>query len=268
MENNNETKKWFTRGGSEVTKNVVPVKEDTAEWTHQEPCSRCGGAGGHEMWRFTGWTCFDCGGSGKGNIRTEKVYTAEKLAKLNESQSKRDAKKAEKLAAEWEVKTAAQKIWREAHAEALALMESVKEGNPFLMDLVYTAEIRPLSDRQLETGVEAANRQIERQKKNAETTWVASEGERIEFVWTTDKVVELEPSFFGYRKIYNSLVLAHDENGNNFKYIGSGYGWPPVGETRKVKATVKSHDEYKGVKQTVVSRPKFTEQEVSNEGEN
>jgi hypothetical protein len=28
-------------------------------------CSRCGGAGGSEAWRHTGWTCYQCGGRGK-----------------------------------------------------------------------------------------------------------------------------------------------------------------------------------------------------------
>ena len=30
------------------------------------PCTRCGGAGGSSKWHHTGWTCFNCGGSGRG----------------------------------------------------------------------------------------------------------------------------------------------------------------------------------------------------------
>jgi len=63
------------------------------------PCSRCGGAGGGDKWQFTGWTCFDCGGSGKAQPRTEKLYTADQLAKLDAAQGKRDAKRAVEAAA-------------------------------------------------------------------------------------------------------------------------------------------------------------------------
>lgn len=28
-------------------------------------CGRCGGAGGADQWKATGWTCFQCGGSGR-----------------------------------------------------------------------------------------------------------------------------------------------------------------------------------------------------------
>ena len=255
METNNT--KWFSRYGTEITRKVTPINDNTAEYTYQDRCSRCGGAGGAEAWRYTGWTCYDCGGTGLGNIRTEKVYTAEKLAKLNAAQEKRDAKKAEKLAAEYAEKTAAHKVWREAHAEALALMESTKDGNPFLLDLVCTAEVRPLSDRQLETGIIAANRVIERQKQNETKTWIGTVGERIEFSWTTDKVIELQPVQFGYRLVYNYLVLGHDENGNALKYVGNTYAWPKVGDTVSCKATIKDHSEYNGLKQTVISRPKF-----------
>jgi hypothetical protein len=28
-------------------------------------CNRCGGAGGADKWQMTGWTCYQCGGTGK-----------------------------------------------------------------------------------------------------------------------------------------------------------------------------------------------------------
>jgi hypothetical protein len=28
------------------------------------PCQRCGGAGGSDAWKYTGWDCFECGGKG------------------------------------------------------------------------------------------------------------------------------------------------------------------------------------------------------------
>lgn len=64
-------------------------------------CPRCGGAGGAECWKYTGWTCYKCGGSGKvADAWCER--TPEYEAKL---EAKRIAK-AEK-----------QRAYEEAHAE-------------------------------------------------------------------------------------------------------------------------------------------------------
>lgn len=40
-------------------------------------CGRCGGAGGSDAWRATGWTCFDCGGCGT----ESRTYTAYRFRK-------------------------------------------------------------------------------------------------------------------------------------------------------------------------------------------
>ena len=46
-------------------------------------CPRCGGAGGADMWAYTGYTCYECGGTG---LRVKplivKEYTDEYAAKL------------------------------------------------------------------------------------------------------------------------------------------------------------------------------------------
>lgn len=46
-------------------------------------CPRCAGYGQAEKWRFTGLTCFACGGSGRRNVaKIVKEYTPEYWAKL------------------------------------------------------------------------------------------------------------------------------------------------------------------------------------------
>lgn len=51
-------------------------------------CDRCGGQGGADAWRWTGWTCYKCGGTGK-ILGKWKEYTPEYEAKL---EAKRRAK--------------------------------------------------------------------------------------------------------------------------------------------------------------------------------
>lgn len=116
---------WFTRSGaayaarSDVKQFHVPMlgspsrvvcfeygqpydinlDKGAAKYDYESTCGRCGGAGGGPQWSHTGWTCFQCGGSGKGGVKTGKLYTADRLAKLNAAQAKRDAKSAAKTKA-------------------------------------------------------------------------------------------------------------------------------------------------------------------------
>lgn len=85
---------WFYRDGRPaLLKKVIQDAADRGHVVLQDPCHRCGGRGGSNHW--PGYTCFRCGGSGKEQPREAKVYTAEKLAKLEQAAEKRRAKKEE-----------------------------------------------------------------------------------------------------------------------------------------------------------------------------
>lgn len=65
------------------------------------PCDRCGGQGGAEQWKYTGWKCYKCGGSGK--------MTKIIIERTPEYQAKLDARRereAAKRQAEYEAKRA------------------------------------------------------------------------------------------------------------------------------------------------------------------
>lgn len=97
----------------------------------------------------------------------------------------------------------------------------------------------------------------EKDAQNASKQYVGTVGERREFVATVKMVRQFEGRSFGY---YDSglrtMTMLEDEQGNSLVY------WNSVGtkgEKVKFKATVKAHQEYKGVKQTVLSRAKVLE---------
>ena len=77
-------------------------------------------------------------------------------------------------------------------------------------------------------------------------------GKRQDFILTVKAKVSVESDF---GKLY--IVTFTDKNENIVVYKGSKYVEYNKGDTLKVKATVKSHNEYEGAKQTSISRPKF-----------
>lgn len=56
------------RQGAQMKVNAAAARRAAAVRAAEEYgghlCRRCGGAGGADQWRHTGWTCFDCGGRG------------------------------------------------------------------------------------------------------------------------------------------------------------------------------------------------------------
>lgn len=84
----------FSRTGEALVQNSSDEKGKPLH-VCDRVCWRCGGLGGSEKWRHTGWTCYRCGGSGKDPVRDRvKLYTAEQNAKLDAAAEKRAEKKA------------------------------------------------------------------------------------------------------------------------------------------------------------------------------
>src|SRR5262252_218687 len=137
----------FTRHGTAPFAGEVFTNEKGKPvFTEQRPCSRCGGAGGADKWRHTGWTCFDCGGNGRGKVVTARLFTSEEITKLNAAQEKRNATKTAKLAAK-AAEAKAEADARAADFEAVhgALMvkaEAFAERSTFIKDVTAKARAR------------------------------------------------------------------------------------------------------------------------------
>jgi len=116
--------------------------------------------------------------------------------------------------------------------------------------------------------VRRAERQVAFDAQKALSAFVGTVGERTTFKLTVDKVVEVEVTPFSY---YDSSImfifLMRDEAGNRVVYktkssfelrVGEHYLDIKAGDKVEIKATIKSHEEYKGEKQTIVQRAKVT----------
>src|SRR5262245_4127225 len=111
--------------------------------TKPKRCDRCGGQGGSDAWKFTGWVCYKCNGRCFLADEVVKLDDADKLTKLNATADQRAAKKAAKLAAD-EAARKAEADARRAEFLALhgALIERAKaftERNTFVKSVIERA---------------------------------------------------------------------------------------------------------------------------------
>lgn len=73
---------------------LIKVDKNGTKYWANNVCRRCGGAGGAEQWRFTGFKCYRCGGSGIDPTPSiYKEYTEEYAKKLAERRRKVQEKK-------------------------------------------------------------------------------------------------------------------------------------------------------------------------------
>lgn len=185
-------------------------------------CGRCGGAGGGDQWKYTGWTCYECGGSGK-VMGKWKEYTPEYEAKL---EAKRAAKRAEQ-----------ERIWAEEEAKREA-------------------------ERKAREAEEEAARKAEEERIKAEkaiSQYVGTEGERIDMQATYIGSASFDvPSFSGFGMETMYIHMFKDENGNKLVWkTGKGIGLERETQV-SLRGTIKAHSEYKDEKQTVLTRCKIS----------
>ena len=256
---------WFTSLGNQYTGQVhsVDARKRTAKYEVPDPCHRCGGAGGGDQWKYTGYTCFECGGHGfRSRTRTCRLYSADKYTKLAAARTKREATLAAKRAlatAEKEAKRSAERAERVAEFEAshpgfAERLRSHMDGNGFLSDLhaKLTEAYGYLSDAQ----VNAAEMVFARVLQSQASVFISGEiGDRVTLTLTVERVII--PDVCGYSRIPPSWTyLCRDEAGNKVVYRGRSDAMPYNGETAQLIATIKEFNTFNGTKQTVIARPK------------
>lgn len=196
-------------------------------WGTRTRCAKCDGTG-KVIWTFADHVCFDCNGKGWYYVE-EREYTPENLAK-REAQL---AKKREKLEAE--------QAEREAKAEAARLEEARKEAERLA--------------------------EIERNRGN----FIGNVGDKINMTVTIERTFNFErtnPACPWKTDLVTGYVFKTDD-GNTlvWKTTGSlGYwtkdeypDWisPDLGDRVTIRGTIKEHQEYNNVNQTILNRVKW-----------
>jgi hypothetical protein len=254
----------FTRHGTPHTGPHHVGETGRPYTTAQTSCSRCGGAGGSDRWAHTGWTCFQCGGHGRGPVVTVKLYTAEQVAKLDASAAKRQAKKT----AAADARAVAAKAEADARrvaflAEHGALIEQASkyvERSTFIADVVRKGlERSALSQGQVDALRSTVAKIEASDAAKAASRHVGAIGERLTLAVTVERVTSYDrQAFGGFNMETVWIVTMRAENGAAIVSKSPRFA-PQEGERFTLKATVKEHGDYRGEAQTIVQRPAVVE---------
>ena len=150
---------------------------------------------------------------------------------------------------------------------ALAWLNTQEVDNNYMHNLKtacsleYTAyrnlgiltSLYPTYNRELEYQAEKAEQERQRalqQASEQNSTYIGNVGDRIEIVVHSFDCVTSWETQYGVTRIYKIV----DTNGNVYTWKTSNY--ISADEIVKVKGTVKSHTEYRGIKQTEITRCK------------
>lgn len=229
-------------------------------------CGRCGGVGGSENWRHTGWTCFDCNGSGRGPTVELPLYTAEQVAKLDAALAKRHAtaqRKADASAAKLQAESDARRAaFEAAHGDVLGWLRSLDlREDGFLSDMRRVATERAQwTDAQAAAVYTARERAQARAEVAAASHHVGTLGERLRgLVVTVERLHSFtRPAFRGFGEDVVYIVTMRDAAGNCIVSKSQSFA-AQVGERLTIDATVKDHGDFRGQAQTTIERVKVRE---------
>jgi len=264
-------------------KGVHSIKGDRGLITELATCHRCGGAGGADKWKRTGWTCYNCGGTGNKGWRDRKVYTAEKIVKLDEALLKSRERRAAKIKAKRDATIEGFKADHPTFMAALIAEVGRVDGCCYtLRDMLHKVEEHgSLTDRQ----IDFAESLISEARDSREAARIEAEEKARRIDASSHITGEV-----GDRLVIKGVVLDTFSGPGGFR----GNGWTLTkidtddglvvfwgslhiagpddfevyaakGDTVELKATIKEFSERDGEKQTTVNRPKIINIELTGE---
>lgn len=253
------TTELFDRTGKQVTRFARDSKGKPFI-TEQLPCSRCGGEGGSQKWAHTGFTCFDCGGTGKGRIVTVKLYTAEKLAKLDAAKAKKDAKRTAERAAAAAARQAEADARRAdfmlVYKTLLDRAATFAPRSEFIADVLNKVVANAsISEKQEAALIASMDRMEAEDARKATASYLGKEGERLRGIDVTVLYVYQFDTAFGVK----TITTMRDKTGNTI--VSKGQYLASKGCELTIDGTVKEHSLYKGEKQTQLQRVKIIREE-------
>lgn len=246
-------------------------------------CQRCSGSG-RVPYQVDNGICWKCGGSGLVSEYHYRVMTPEYRQKLEEkklAKAQKDAPirnagffKSHGFNADGKTWVVAGNTYeikdelKEAGAKFAPNLgwhfdHEVSEYKCFEVSIEEVAEKTARGDWWFKNFDEVAKMRAERSaeilpKKESHSEYIGNIGDRIEVKVTFKKQFSFEtkPSWY---IVTNYINTFEDENENVLVWKTASWQDIEEGKTYTIKGTVKEHSEYKGTKQTILTRCKITE---------
>lgn len=261
------------------------IKTDRNGTKHYEvvkTCPKCQGFGRiGKFMQYHGGVCYDCNGTGLLKW-TEKEYTPEYKEKLDAKAKRKRARAEAERDAEWEqtgrtealsklgfnAKGKTYKVLGNTFPIKDALKDAGARFNRLLgwhftedTDAYETIEldVKDLytEDHRRFTEKADAGTSIDARLPKPEgpvSEWQGKVGERITRTLKMTRYFGFDTQYSYYGEVQYIAIL-EDEDGNQYKW-STQHLWLEENKFVTVKGTVKDHSEYKGVKQTVLTRVK------------
>lgn len=247
-------------------------------------CRKCGGHGGSNQWAYTGWTCFRCGGSGiDPNPQIIKEYTEEYAAKLQTRREKKAQKELNERIAKFQAekeqnilnlgfgKEDNEYVIYKALGNTFDIKDELKsDGYKFRPEIGWFKSLptstKVLHQRMTSTELLQENptfitwKSLDEIKPllktlESKSEWQGNQGDKI------DKIVKVKFQFestyhpTSWVTNYLNTYIMEDEQGNVYKWTTEKV----LPENVRIRGTIKDLTEYKGTKQTVLTRCQFKE---------
>lgn len=268
----------FTRNGTPATPNWKNSRGQPC-LSERQLCSRCGGAGGSDKWKHTGWTCFRCDGSRYDpNPSVTILYTPEQNERLDraaKTRAENNRRKAEVRAEIERLRVEREKA--EMISLNLDLLERIDAELAFGPDEIMSSVASRIrehakmpTERQLEVVENTIARRSSERERLAKVAHVGEIKKRQDFTLT---LLYTRSECIGeFPTIWSHWSLFLDENGCKIasksapwvlgleQHYPEGERYPVYtkGQTIRVKATVveHTHDKKTGEPITYINRPK------------
>lgn len=264
---------------------LIKTDKNGTEYYADYTCPRCGGQGGCDAWAYTGWTCYECGGTGKTmKPMIRKIYTPEYAAKLAERRHARAVAKAPEVNANFFKKFGMNeegKAWL-VIGNTFQIKDELKEAGARYNDFIgwhFDHEVSeyPCCEISIEDIAEKDDvgvwnlfdawwvNKITKELRDAnapktDSEYVGEIGQKLELKVKYLRYFTFETHFSYYGEM-NFIYKFADENGNTIVWKTSKCLCDELQQENyyTIKGTVKEQNEYKGDKQTVLTRCKISE---------
>ncbi len=223
-------------------------------------CTRCDGTGTVHPFG----DCFRCHGTGTDPKRLEYAFPAdwsdEQAFVWQEARLERTEKGRQRRYSKLEADRKAQFARNAEQFPVLSVAMDMNNPSTLMSDLLEKSYRYPLTEKQgllVEALVERRNQYEAVKEMNriaqSGSEWVGIEGEPIQFTGTVELTKQIEGEYG-----LSILVVVVDSDGNRIKmFTTAEWVWEvEQGDAVALKAKVKKHEEYEGVKQTLVKCPK------------